>query len=175
MIITNDINKLLVNREYIDLLFQIYIQWSSDKIIECLPHFEKMALSQFKVYIEVEKMTQCYVCNKCNTIIFIQYSNDKEGGFGNLQILRIHTGLQKWNKKDLFHMILRDKNPVGINQPCIMIANNEVMFEKYRMALKREKSAIEIQGNDAIKRNQLFKQQPSMDKERLLSKNSFCI
>ena len=53
--IKNDINKLLVNREYIDLFIQIYIQWSSDKSIECLPNFEKMALSQFKVYIEAEK------------------------------------------------------------------------------------------------------------------------
>ena len=54
-IITNDINKLLVNREYVELLMQIYLQWSSDNSIECLPHFEKMALSQFKVYIQVEK------------------------------------------------------------------------------------------------------------------------
>ena len=31
------------------------MQWSSDNCIECLPHFEKMALSQFKVYIEAKK------------------------------------------------------------------------------------------------------------------------
>ena len=79
--ITNDINKLLVNREYIELFIQIYIQWSSDNSIECLPYFEKMALSEFKVYIEVEKMTRCYVCDNCNMIIFIQPSNDKEGVF----------------------------------------------------------------------------------------------
>ena len=53
--ITNDINKLLVNREYIDLFMQIYMQWSSDNSIECLPYFEKMDLSQFKVCIKVEK------------------------------------------------------------------------------------------------------------------------
>ena len=53
--IKNDINKLLVNHEYIDFLIQIYIQWSSDNSIECMPHYEKMALSQFKVYIEAEK------------------------------------------------------------------------------------------------------------------------
>ena len=53
--IKNDINKLLVNREYIDFYIQIYEQWSSDKSIKCLPHSEKMALSQFKVYIEAEK------------------------------------------------------------------------------------------------------------------------
>ena len=34
---------------------KIYMQWISDNSIERLPHFEKMALSQFKVYIEVEK------------------------------------------------------------------------------------------------------------------------
>ena len=53
--IKNDINKFLVNREYTDFFIQIYIQWSSDNSIECLPYFEKMALSQFKVYIEAEK------------------------------------------------------------------------------------------------------------------------
>ena len=53
--ITNDINKLLVKREYIYFFVQIYLQWSSDNRIECLPHFEKMALSQFKVYIKAEK------------------------------------------------------------------------------------------------------------------------
>ena len=54
-IIKNDINKLLVNHEYIDFFIQIYIQWSSNNSIGCLPHFEKMALSQFKVYIEAGK------------------------------------------------------------------------------------------------------------------------
>ena len=78
--ITNDINKLLVDREYIDFFMQIYMQWSKDNgytssnqklIIECLPHFEKLALSQFKVYIEVETMTHCYVCDNCQNSIFI--------------------------------------------------------------------------------------------------------
>ena len=88
--------------------------------------------------------------------IFIQSSNVKEGVFCILQILRIHTGLRKWNKKDLFHMLLRDKNPVITNRLCIMIAKNEVLFEKYRMALKQDKDTIEIQGDDAIKHNRLF-------------------
>ena len=70
----NGINKLLVEREYIDFFMQIYLQWSSynsctsynqESIICSLPHFEKLALSQFKVYIEVETMTHCYVCNNC--------------------------------------------------------------------------------------------------------------
>ena len=45
---------------------------------------------------------------------------------------------------------------MGIYRPCIKIVNNEVLFEKYRMALKRDKDAIEIQGDDAIKSNRLF-------------------
>ena len=62
--ITNDINRLLVNQEYIDFFMQIYMQWSSENsytsshqklIIECLPHFEELALPLFKVYIKVEK------------------------------------------------------------------------------------------------------------------------
>ena len=69
---------------------KIYTQWSKDvgytssdqkSIIECLTHFEKMALSQFKVYIEVETMTHCYVCNNCQMSIFIQSANVKEGFF----------------------------------------------------------------------------------------------
>ena len=69
-------------------------------------------------------------------------------------MLRNHTGLQKWNKKDRYRILLRDKNPMENDRPCIKIAKNEVLFEKYRMDLKRDKDAIEIQGDDAIKRNQ---------------------
>ena len=45
---------------------------------------------------------------------------------------------------------------MGIDQPCNNISKSEVLFEKYRMALKRDKDAIEIQKDDKIKRNQLF-------------------
>ena len=68
--------------------------------MKCLPHYEKMALSQFKVYIEAEKTTQCIVCNNCNMSIFIPSSNVKEGVFCILQMLKIHTGLRKWTKDD---------------------------------------------------------------------------
>ena len=91
--IKNDINKLLVNREYIDFFIQIYEQWISDNSIKYLPHFEKMALSQFKVYIEAGKTIHFIVCNNCNMSIFIPSSNDKEGVFCILQMLRIYTGL----------------------------------------------------------------------------------
>ena len=53
-------------------------------------------------------------------------------------------------------MLISDKNPVVINRPCINIAKNKVLFEKYRMALKRDKDAIEIQGDDSIKCSRLF-------------------
>ena len=53
-------------------------------------------------------------------------------------------------------MLHCNKNPVVINRPCIKISENEVLFEKYRMALKRDKDATEIQGDDVIKRNRLF-------------------
>ena len=47
-------------------------------------------------------------------------------------------------------------NPLGIDQPCLKIANNELLFEKYRIALKRDKDAIDIDENDAIDSHRLF-------------------
>ena len=87
--------------------------------------------------------------------IYIPSYNVKEGFFCILHMLRIHTGLRKWNNNDRFHIILSDKNPLGIKQPCIMIAKNEVLFEQYRIDLKREKYAIDIEGEDAINSNRL--------------------
>ena len=46
-------------------------------------------------------------------------------------------------------------NPLGIDRPCLKIANNELLFEKYRIALKRDKDEIDIDGNDAIDSNRL--------------------
>ena len=37
-----------------------------------------------------------------------------------------------------------------------MIAKNEFLFEQYIIALKRDKDAIDIDGEDAINRNRLF-------------------
>ena len=85
--------------------------------------------------------------------ICILSSNVKEGFFCILQMLRIHTGLRKWNKKDGSNIILRDMNPLGIKQPCLTIAKNEVLFEPYRIALHRDKDAIDIDKEDAINRN----------------------
>ena len=77
-------------------------------------------------------------------------------GFGILQMLRIHTGLRKWNKNNVYHIHLREHNPIGIDQPCIKIENSEVLFEKYTMALKQDKNVIEIQKDDTIKLNRIF-------------------
>ena len=71
-------------------------------------------------------------------------------------MLRIHNGLRKWNKNDQLRIILSDKNTLGIKQPCIMIAKNEVLFEQYKISLKQDKDAIDIEGEDAINRNRLF-------------------
>ena len=141
------------------------MQWSKDNgytsynqklIIEFLPYFEKVALSQFKVCIEVETITHCYVCDNCQNIIFIQSANVKEGFFCILQMLRIHTGLQKWNKSNVYDIHIRKINPIGLDKPCIKIAKSEILFEKYIMALKWDKDAIEIQKDDAIKRPNIF-------------------
>ena len=148
--IKNDINKLLVNHEYIDFFIRIYEQWSTYNSMKCLLHVEKMALSQFNVYIEAGKTTQCIVCNNCNMSNFIPYSNVKEGLFCILQMLKIHTGLRKLTKNDRFHILLKKMNPLGIYRPCLKIAKDELLFEKYRIALKRDKDAIDIDGNDAI-------------------------
>ena len=96
------------------------------------------------------------MCDTFQMSIFIQYANVKEGVFCILQMLMIHTGLRKWNKNNVYHINLQKNNPIGIDQPCIKVANSEVLFEKYRMALKRNKDAIEIQKYDAIKRNRIF-------------------
>ena len=47
-------------------------------------------------------------------------------------------------------------NPQGINRSCQKIAKDEILFEKYRIALKRDKDAIDIDGNDAFDSYRLF-------------------
>ena len=70
--ITIEIDKLLIDREYINFFVQMYMKWRKDAgstssfqalIIPHLPHFEKMDLSQFKLYIEIETMHQYFVCH----------------------------------------------------------------------------------------------------------------
>ena len=59
----------------------------------------------------------------------------------------------KWNKRNIFDLHLKKKNPFDIRVPCIKIENSELLIEQYRMALNREKYDIEFQNDDAIKRN----------------------
>ena len=47
-------------------------------------------------------------------------------------------------------------NPFEIGKPCIIIARRELLFEKYRMALKQDKYEIEVQNDDAINHNRIF-------------------
>ena len=65
--ITIEIDKFLINCEYIDFFIKIYMQWSKydsstssflTLIISRLPRFDKLNLSQFKLYIEAQTMTQ---------------------------------------------------------------------------------------------------------------------
>ena len=41
-------------------------------------------------------------------------------------------------------------NPLGIDWPCLKIAKDELLFEKYRIAINQDKDAIDIDGDDAI-------------------------
>ena len=50
-------------------------------------------------------------------------------------MLTIHTGLQKWSKRNLFNLHLLKLNPFDIRVPYINIAKSELLFEQYRMAL----------------------------------------
>ena len=72
--ITIEIDKLLINRECINFFMQMCMQWIKDNgstsfsqtlIIPRLPRFEKLALSQFQLYIETETITQFLVCHTC--------------------------------------------------------------------------------------------------------------
>ena len=47
-------------------------------------------------------------------------------------------------------------NPLGIDRPCLKIAKDELLFEKYRISLKRDKDVLDIDGNDAIDSHRLF-------------------
>ena len=47
-------------------------------------------------------------------------------------------------------------NPFDISKQCIKIEKSELFFEKYRMALKREKYYIEVRDDDTIKHNQIL-------------------
>ena len=69
--ITIEIDKLLIDSKYIKFFIQMYMQWSKydsstsssrTLIIPRLPQFEKLNFLQFKLYIEAQTTTQCFVC-----------------------------------------------------------------------------------------------------------------
>ena len=101
-------------------------------------------------------MNQCFVCRSFKNTILIQADEGKDKVFCILRMLRIHTGLRKWIKTNKFDLHLKQMNPFGIHEPCIKISNNELIFEQYRTALNQEKHEIEVQNDDAIKRNQIL-------------------
>ena len=53
-------------------------------------------------------------------------------------------------------LILKKKNSFEIGKPCIIITRRELLFEKYRMAIKQYKYDIEVQNDDTIKYNQIL-------------------
>ena len=71
-------------------------------------------------------------------------------------MLRIHTGLRKRCKINVFDLHLQKMNSFGIHEPCINISKSEVLFEQYIMALSKDKYDIEVQNDDIIKRKQIF-------------------
>ena len=68
--ITIEIDKFLIDREYINFFIIIYMQYNKDDIstsssrkliIPRLPPFDKLALSQFQLYTEAQTTTQCFM------------------------------------------------------------------------------------------------------------------
>ena len=64
--------------------------------------------------------------------------------------------MQKLRNTNVYDLHLYFKKTFEIGKPYIIIARRELLFEQYRMALKRDKYDIEVQNDDAIKRNQIF-------------------
>ena len=88
--ITIEIDNFLVDCEYINVFVKMCMQWTKDNssassyqtfIIPCLPRFEKLALSQFKVYIESQIMTQWFVFRNYKKIILTRDAEVKEEVF----------------------------------------------------------------------------------------------
>ena len=88
--ITIEIDKSLIDLEYIDFFMQIYIQWikyggstssSQTLIISRLTRFDKLALLQFQLYIESQTMTQCFVCCSFQKTILVKSTEGKEKVF----------------------------------------------------------------------------------------------
>ena len=96
------------------------------------------------------------MCSDFKNTIVIRDAAGKEKVFLIFNMLMIHTCLWKWSKTNLFDLYLKKMNTFGIHEPCIKLANNELIFEQYIKALNQGKYDIEVRNDDAIKRNQIF-------------------
>ena len=85
--ITIEIYKLIIDREYINFFIIMYMKWSKDNghnssfwtlTIPRLPRFEKLALSQFQLYIEAQAKTQCFVFRNFKKTILIRSAEGKK-------------------------------------------------------------------------------------------------
>ena len=140
------------------------MQWSKDDgsnssfrklIIPRLTHFEKLALSQFKVYIETETRTHCFVCCNCQKTILTWSSEGKERIFYILHMLSIHTGLQKLSKKNVYDVHLKKWIHLKSVNHALLLQGEKCYLKNIEWLLS-EKYDIEFQNDDAIKRNQIF-------------------
>ena len=114
--ITTEIDKLLIDREYINFFMKKYMQWSKDDgstssyqilIIPRLPRFEKLDFPQLQLYTEAQKTTQCFVCFNKKTEYSHSSCRRQRRVFIILHMLRIHTGLRKWSKRNVFDLHLK--------------------------------------------------------------------
>ena len=59
-------------------------------------------------------------------------------------MLKIHTGLRKLSKTNVYELHHLKMNPFDISVPYVKIAKSDLLFEKYRMALNRDKYYIGV-------------------------------
>ena len=108
----------------------MYMQWSKDDgytssfwklIIPRLLRFEKLDLSQFKLYIETETTTQCFVWFVYQKTILIRSTEGKEKFFCILHMLRIHYGLRKLIKTDVYDFHIKKRiYLISVNHALIL-------------------------------------------------------
>ena len=84
-------------------------------------------------------MTQCFLCCNFQKNILVRSTEGKENVFCILHMLRNHTGLKKLSKANSYDLHLKQMNPFDIGKPFINISKSELLFEPYRMAIKRDK------------------------------------
>ena len=70
-----------------------------------------------------------FIFNYHKTII-IWSDEGKEKSFCILHMLRIHNGLQKLIKKNVYDLHLKKMNPFDRRKPCIKISKGELLFEQ---------------------------------------------